>query len=68
MNIFEIGKTYTTRCFGDHNLTEEWKVIARTAKTMTVEEPYEGLKRVRISTNNEGEYAKITCGFSFLRA
>ena len=58
--MFEIGKTYTARCFGDHNLTENWTVISRTAKTMIIEEPYEGTKN--------GEYAKVATGFSFLRA
>lgn len=68
MKKFEIGKSYTIRCFGDHELTETWEVISRTAKMMTIREPWDGLKKVKISTDNNGEYAKVSCGFSFLRA
>lgn len=66
--MFEIGKTYNARCFGDHNLIEKWTVISRTAKTMIIEEPYEGTKKVKILTCQDGEYAKVAAGFSFLRA
>ena len=68
MKKFEIGKTYTIRCFGDHTLTETWEVISRTAKMMTIREPWEGLKKVKISVDADGEHAKIASGFSFLRA
>lgn len=68
MRKFEIGKTYTIRCFGDHELTETWEVVSRTAKTLTIREPWEGTKKVRIKTNEEGEYANISSGFSMLRA
>lgn len=66
--MFEIGNTYTARCFGDHELVEHWTVIARTAKTMTIREPYEGEKKVKIYVSQDGEYAKVASGFSFLRA
>ena len=32
MSKFEIGKSYESRCFGDHELIEQFKVIARTEK------------------------------------
>lgn len=66
--MFEVGKTYTARCFGDHELVENWTVIARTAKTMTISEPYEGTKKVKIYMSQHGEYAKVADGFSFLRS
>lgn len=68
MKKFEVGKTYTIRCFGDHELTETWEVISRTAKTMTIKEPWEGTKKVRISSDDNGEFAKVASGFSLLRA
>lgn len=67
--MFEVGKIYTARCFGDHNLVENWEVVSRTAKTMTIKEPYDGTKKVKIKVNADGsEYAKVASGFSFLRA
>lgn len=66
--MFEVGKTYTSRCFGDHELVENWTVISRTAKTMVISEPYEGKKKVKIYVSQEGEYAKVASGFSFLHA
>lgn len=67
--MFEVGKTYTAICFGDHNLVENWEVVSRTAKTMTIREPYEGTKKVKIKVDPDGnEYANVACGFSFLRA
>ena len=68
MKKFEIGMTYTSRCFNDHNLIENWTVITRTAKTMTICEPYEGEKKVRINVSDDGEFAKVDSGFSLLRA
>lgn len=66
--MFEVGKTYSARCFGDHDLVENWTVISRTAKTMIIREPYEGEKKVKIKMSQDGEYAKVSEGFSFLRA
>ena len=66
--MFEVGKTYTARCFGDHELVENWTVISRTAKTMKIREPYEGEKKVKIYVSQDGEYAKTFAGFSYLRA
>lgn len=37
MKKFEIGKEYTTRMIGDSESTITFKVIARTAKTITLE-------------------------------
>lgn len=68
MSKFEIGKTYNSRCFGDHELVENWEVVSRTDKTMVIKEKYEGEKRVKIFTDENGEYAKVASGFSFLRA
>lgn len=36
MNKFEIGKTYTHGWIGDSNLFTSWKVIKRTAQTVTI--------------------------------
>ena len=47
---------------------KNWTVISRTAKTMTIREPYEGEKKVKINMSQNGEYAKVSEGFSFLRA
>lgn len=66
--MFEVGKTYTARCFGDHDLVENWTVISRTAKTMVISEPYDGTKKVKIYASQSGEFAKVGEGFSFLRA
>lgn len=66
--MFEVGKTYTARCFGDHELIEEWTVISRTTKTMVISEPYDGTKKVKIYMSQHGEYAKVGEGFSFLHA
>lgn len=68
MEKFEIGKTYSARCFGDHNLVCDYEVIARTAKTITVNEKYDGIRKVKVRINESGEYASVASGFSFLRA
>jgi hypothetical protein len=36
MKTFEIGKSYTMRYIGDHNLTQTFEVIDRTSSTITV--------------------------------
>lgn len=41
MKKFEVGKTYSSRCFNDHNLIESVEVIKRTEKTITVKSIYE---------------------------
>lgn len=65
---FEIGKTYTSRCFNDHELIDEWKVEARTAKTVTVSNQFEGTKTFRIKVIDGNECVKVAEGFGFLRA
>lgn len=49
MKTFEIGKTYNTRSACDNDCIIELKVIARTAKTITVELKNEGVKKLRIN-------------------
>lgn len=36
MKKFEIGKTYSMRSIGDHNCIWTYKVVKRTAKTITI--------------------------------
>ena len=38
MKKFEIGKEYTHGWIGDSDLHTTWKVIARTAQTITIQE------------------------------
>lgn len=66
--MFEIGKTYTARCFGDHNLIDEWTIVKRTAKTVTAENKYEGTRTFKIKIIDGNECVKVSSGFSFLRA
>ncbi len=69
MNKFEIGKSYESRCFGDHELTEQFKVIARTEKTITVTSAYEPKpQRKRIRIIDGCETAANCAGFGYLRA
>ena len=65
---FEIGKTYTSRCFNNHELIDEWKVEKRTAKTATVSNKYEGTKTFKIKVIDGNECLKVANGFSYLRA
>lgn len=45
MRMFEVGKTYTSRCFNDHNLIESFEVVKRTEKTITVKSIYNDIIR-----------------------
>ena len=66
---FEVGKTYTSRCFNDHNLIESFEVVKRTEKTITVKSIYEPKpqrKKIRIIDGNE--CAENCSGFGYLRA
>jgi hypothetical protein len=36
-NIFQVGQTYATRSIGDHECIFSFKILARTAKTVTTE-------------------------------
>lgn len=69
MSKFEVGKTYTSRCFGDHTLVENWTVTKRTEKTITATEKYEGTRTFRIKTTNDGtEFVRNCAGFSNISA
>lgn len=37
LTTFRVGVTYTDRAAGDHDLIYRWKVVARTAKTVTIQ-------------------------------
>ena len=50
---FQIGKTYRGRFIGDADAVFQVKVMARTAKTLTVIGP-KGLAQLRISRDHEG--------------
>lgn len=66
--MFEIGKTYTARCFGDHDLIDNWTIEKRTAKTVTAVNEYEGTRTFKIKVIDGKECVKVACGFSYLRA
>lgn len=57
MQKFEVGKTYTCRAACNYDTVYSYKVTKRTAKTITIVEHGEKPKRVKIFTNDEGEYA-----------
>ena len=48
MKQFEIGKTYTMKSVCDHNTTWAYKVIARTAKAIKLEDDHGNVKTCRI--------------------
>jgi len=50
---FQAGNTYGGRFIGDADAVFQVKILARTAKTVTVAGP-QGLKRLRISLDHEG--------------
>lgn len=69
MKKFEVGKTYTSRCFNDHNLIESFEVVARTEKTITVKSIYEPKpQRKKIHIIDDCETAANGSGFGYLRA
>ena len=45
MKKFEIGKEYSMRSIGDHNCVWTYKVVARTAQTITLDDGTETIKR-----------------------
>lgn len=51
---FEVGKTYTCRAIGDHNLIYRWTVIARTAKRLTLRNAH-GRECVRGVSRYDGD-------------
>lgn len=66
--MFELGKTYTTRCYGDHDLTEAWTITKKTAKTITAKSDIGEVKTVKIRTIDGRECAKMADGFGYIRA
>lgn len=42
---FQVGRTYTDRAAGDHDMIYRYKIVARTAKTLTIEEHGKTFKR-----------------------
>lgn len=58
---FKVGKVYVMFSPCDQSCTWAYKVVARTAKTITLE-PVDGttgsVKKCRISTDSYGEYVK----------
>ena len=67
MATFEVGQTYQTSSFGDHNLIHRVTVVSRTAKTVTLAGYIEGRRKVYEYDGNEcvraGDYsfAPIFC-------
>lgn len=68
MKQFEIGKTYTSKCIGDHEITVDWEIVSRTAKTITIREAREGTKRMKVLADEHGEFALPLAGFGAIRA
>lgn len=68
MKAFEIGKTYTTRCYGDHELTETWIITKRTSKTVTAKSDIGEIKTVRPRIIDGIECAKMCEGFTYIKA
>ena len=66
--MFEIGKTYISRCFGDHELTEEWTITKKTPKTITATSDIGEVKTVKIRNIEGHECASMSSGFSYIRA
>jgi hypothetical protein len=65
--MLEVGKTYTSRCFGDHELVEEWTITKRTAKTITGTSGFGEIKTVKIRNIEGCECAKMDIGFGYIR-
>ena len=65
--MFEVGKNYVARCFGDHELTETWTITKKTAKTITAKSDIGEMKTVKIRIIDGQECAKMSDGFSYIR-
>ena len=65
--MFEVGKTYTARCFGDHNLVEAWTIIKKTAKMITAKSDIGEIKTSKIRLIDGCECAKMPDGFGYIR-
>ena len=68
MKNFEIGKTYESRCFGDHELIEKWTIEKKTAKTITAQSDIGEVKTVKIRKIDGCECAKMWDGFGYICA
>lgn len=66
--MFEVGKTYTARCFGDHELVEAWTITKKTAKMITAKSDTGEVKTTKIRTIDGLECAKMSDGFAYIRA
>ncbi len=65
--MFEVGKNYTSRCFGDHELVGVWTIIKKTAKTITAKSDIGEVKTVKIRLIDGIECAKMSDGFGYIR-
>ncbi len=66
--MFEVGKTYTARCFGDHELVEAWTITKKTAKMITAKSDIGETKTTKIRMIDGRECAKMSGGFGYIRA
>lgn len=65
--MLEVGKSYASRCFGDHELIEVWTIAKKTAKTITAISDIGETKTVKIRTIDGCECAKMSDGFGYIR-
>lgn len=68
MNMLEIGRTYESRCYGNHELIAQWTITKRTAKTITAVNELGEVKTVKIRVMDVRECAKMEDGFAFIKA
>lgn len=68
MKKLEIGRTYESRCYGDYELTSQWTITKRTAKTITAVDDLGEVKTVKIRVMDDRECAKMEDGFAFIKA
>lgn len=66
--MFEVGKTYTARCFGDYELVESWTIMKKTAKMITAKSDTGEVKTTKIRAIDGLECAKMSDGFGYIRA
>lgn len=65
--MLEVGKTYESRCFGDHELVERWTITKKTAKTITAVSDFGEETTVKIRVIDGCECAKVSDGFGYIR-
>jgi hypothetical protein len=68
MKTLEIGKQYTSRCFGDHELVDTWTITKKTAKTITAVSDIGEVKTAKIRIIDNCECADMSKGFGYIRA